>query len=160
EGLLAACRRLLKPHGIAYVSYNTKPGFHLRQPVREMMLWHSRGIDDPMTRVAQSRALLKFIGENIFDQKGSWGKLVREEIDLFSPRGDFYVAHEHLSQDNDAFYFHEFIESARRHGLQYLADAADHLDPASLPPEVRAAIEGMSEDLVAMEQYVDFLVGR
>lgn len=47
EGLLAACRRHLSPGGVAFVSYNTYPGNHLRQMVREMMLFHVRGVDEP-----------------------------------------------------------------------------------------------------------------
>ena len=160
EAILDACRRLLAPQGIAYVSYNAKPGWHLRLPVRDMMLWHVRDIADPHQRIAQSRNILTFVAGNVIARDSAWAKLVGEECALAVDRSDFYLAHEHLEEENEAFYFHEFIAAARRHGLKYLAEAIYHTNIDALPPEVRQALEGMSEDLVAMEQYVDFLKGR
>ncbi|MBY0229918.1 MAG: methyltransferase regulatory domain-containing protein [Gemmataceae bacterium] len=160
EAILASSKRLLAPHSIAYVSYNAKPGFHLRQPVREMMIWHVRDIPDPMERVAQARAILSFLSENAPHKDSAWCHLLREEAELALPRTDFYLAHEHLEGVNEGFYFHEFLAAARRHGLEYLAEAAYHTNTNGLPPEARQAVEAMSEDLPALEQYVDFLKGR
>jgi SAM-dependent methyltransferase/methyltransferase-like protein len=160
EALLAACRRLLAPQGIAYVSYNTLPGFHLRQPIGDLLRWHARGIDDPRDRVAQARAILSFVGTQLPGRDRAWTQVVHEELDLLASQPDFYIAHEHLEEDNAAFYFHQFIAAARRHGLQYLSEADCHINLEELPPDTRQAIESMSEDLVAVEQYVDFLSGR
>ena len=41
EAILAACRRLLAPQGIAFISYNPLPGFHMHAPVGEMLRFHS-----------------------------------------------------------------------------------------------------------------------
>src|SRR5262245_44196078 len=40
EKILAICRDHLAPGGIAYISYNVYPGWHLRGMVRGMMLYH------------------------------------------------------------------------------------------------------------------------
>ena len=41
ERLLAICRDNLAPNGVAYVSYNTLPGWHMRGMIRDMMIYHS-----------------------------------------------------------------------------------------------------------------------
>ena len=56
ERLLAICARQLQPAGIAYVSYNTLPGWRMRSVVRDAMTYHTRGIAEPGKRVAQARA--------------------------------------------------------------------------------------------------------
>ena len=52
---------------------------------------------------------------------------------------DAYLFHEHLEENNHAFYFHEFADAAKRHGLEYLAEAdlSDML-VSNFPPEVAA----------------------
>ena len=40
EKILAICKENLNPEGIAYVSYNTLPGWHLRQHPRHALLPH------------------------------------------------------------------------------------------------------------------------
>ncbi len=42
ERLLQLCRESLAPQGVAMISYNTLPGFHLRRMLREMMRIMSR----------------------------------------------------------------------------------------------------------------------
>src|SRR5579872_907571 len=42
DRLLALCAERLAPQGIAYISYNAYPGRHMRQMLREMMLYHIR----------------------------------------------------------------------------------------------------------------------
>jgi SAM-dependent methyltransferase len=59
--LLALCARHLSAHGVAYISYNTQPGCHMRQMAWEMMRFHVRAIEAPKERLDQGLALIKFI---------------------------------------------------------------------------------------------------
>src|SRR5262249_13120699 len=43
EKILSIFHNNLAPQGVAYVSYNAHPGSHLRDLVRDMMLFHVRG---------------------------------------------------------------------------------------------------------------------
>src|SRR4051812_46026142 len=61
DKLLAICEQNLAENGVAYVSYNTYPGGHMRDMAREMMRFHVSDFDDPRQRVTQARSLLKFI---------------------------------------------------------------------------------------------------
>src|ERR1700693_2505117 len=40
ERVLAIASEVLAPNGVAYVSYNALPGGHVRNAMRQMMLWH------------------------------------------------------------------------------------------------------------------------
>src|SRR5271154_2219077 len=64
ERILAVCREMLRPQGVAYISYNAYPGNHLRDLVRGMMRFHTAGFEDPIAMVGQARGLLKFLAES------------------------------------------------------------------------------------------------
>ncbi|MBV8140463.1 MAG: class I SAM-dependent methyltransferase, partial [Verrucomicrobia bacterium] len=64
ERILAICREMLNPQGVAYISYNAYPGNHLRDLVRGMMRFHTAGFEDPVDKVGQARGLLKFLAES------------------------------------------------------------------------------------------------
>lgn len=50
DKLLALCRELLTEQGIAFVSYNTLPGFHFRQMARDIAVYHTRNIREPQRK--------------------------------------------------------------------------------------------------------------
>src|SRR4051812_41655243 len=64
QKILDLCAAHLAPQGVAYLSYNTYPGWHLRQMAREMMLYHVAGIESPQESAAQATALVQFIRDN------------------------------------------------------------------------------------------------
>ena len=47
DRLLELCRAVLADRGIAYVSYNALPGGRLSGALRDMLVFHTAGIDDP-----------------------------------------------------------------------------------------------------------------
>ena len=50
---------------IAYISYNTYPGWHMLGSLRQMMLYHSRNTTDPLQKVTQAQQLLTFLAESV-----------------------------------------------------------------------------------------------
>jgi SAM-dependent methyltransferase len=160
DALLAACRRHLSPRGVAYVSYNTYPGNHLRQMVREMMLFHLRGVDDPARLLEQGIALARFVAESQ-SNPDVYGQLLRGELERFLSVDANYLLHDTLEEHNLPSYFHEFAERAAGHGLQYLAEADFHemLD-WGFQPEVARTLARLGANRIAREQYLDFLKCR
>src|SRR5262249_46161253 len=59
DKLLALCSAHLTEQGVAYISYNTYPGNHLRDLARGMMRYHAAHFPDPQQQIRQARALLK-----------------------------------------------------------------------------------------------------
>ena len=159
--ILELCRELLSPHGIAYVSYNTYPGWHLRATVREMMNFHARGFDDDRERIAQARALLNFLVESV-PQGNTYGQMLRDELELVRDRDDAYLFHEHLEICNTPLYFHQFAERAQAAGLGYLGEAAlsSMMLTQDVPPKVRETLQRIAPDIIRFEQYLDFLRNR
>ena len=69
EKILKICGRSLSPQGIAYISYNTYPGWKMNSMIRDMMLYHTRGIKEPNEKANQGRALIAFLSEAVTSEK-------------------------------------------------------------------------------------------
>ncbi len=161
ERLLAICARQLGPAGIAYISYNTLPGWRMRGVVRDAMTYHTRGIAEPATRVAQARAVLEFLAESVKDDASAYGSALRAEAELLRKQADYYILHDHLEEVNEPLYFHQFIERAARHGLGYLGEAnfAAMLG-AGYSQKVNETLARVAPDVLKREQFIDFLHAR
>lgn len=167
DRLLALCKSNLSPNGVAYVSYNAMPGGAIRQMARHIAKYHlaQRRISDPAQQVAETRALLQHLGEVKFVAPYEWAgyrQAIREEANLAAATSESVVYHDTLAEVNDAFYFHEFAAEAARHGLQFVGESnvTDLFNPY-FPPAVRQSMESIPPgDVVAREQYADFLKGR
>lgn len=166
DKLLQVCKQNLAPNGIAYVSYNTYPGWHMMGIIREAMLYHTRKITDPQSRARQARAMLDFLATSA--ENTSYGSFLKAyasflqgELKGVSSRGDAFLLHDELEEVNDPVYFHQFAERAARHGLQYVVEAElSSVLPDRFAPEVRETLQEMAQDLIEMEQFMDFLRNR
>jgi cyclopropane fatty-acyl-phospholipid synthase-like methyltransferase len=161
ERLLAICARQLRPAGVAYVSYNTLPGWRMRSVVRDAMTYHTRGIAEPAKRVAQARAMLEFLAESVKDDASAYGNALRTEAEHLRKQADYYILHDHLEEVNEPLYFHQFIERAARHGLGYLGEAnfATMLG-TGFSPQVNETLARVAPDVLKREQFMDFLRAR
>ena len=155
--ILAICRERLAPNGVAFVSYNTYPGWYLRQSVRDMMRYHVRQFEEPARRVEQARALVDFLANAVVDDRDPYSLLLRRELDVLSRTPEDYLFHEHLEEFNAPCYFHEFAARLQEADLQYLGDAYPHtMLQRELPDEVAETIGRIAPDIIALEQYSDF----
>ncbi|HVL11243.1 MAG TPA: class I SAM-dependent methyltransferase [Gemmata sp.] len=161
DKILAVCRDLLTPDGVAYVSYNTYPGWHMRGMIRDMMRYHATRFDTPALRVQQARALLDFLAQTARNDGGAYATLLRTELEHLRHQADHYLYHEHLEDVNNPLYFHEFVELARRHDLRYLGEARlTTMVTGNFGPEVQKALRVVAPDQVQAEQYMDFVRNR
>lgn len=159
QALLAACGRLLAPNGVAFVSYNVHPGGHLRAMLREMLLMHLEEIDEPARRFAAAREFLAWIAE-ARPEAGEATALAREAARL-AARPDASLFHDDLAENFHLCYFRDFCAQAGAHGLQYLAEAQFHeMQDLDLSPAARERLAAFAPDLVAREQYLDFIKER
>jgi methyltransferase-like protein/cyclopropane fatty-acyl-phospholipid synthase-like methyltransferase len=154
ERLMAVCRRLLAERGIAFISFNAYPGRHVRMMLREMMLSHTRDIQDPLTRVREARSFLELLQRSkVLSQ--AWAEVIEAEIRTVLSHGEGGLAHDDLGEVNDAFWFRDFAAHAHRHRLQYLgeSDFTEMFDHNS-------ALPWLANDVIEREQYLDFLKFR
>ena len=169
DKILEVCKQNLAPNGVAYVSYNTYPGWHMINIVRGLMLYHTRARGaqvDAQMRAAQARAVLRLFAEWCPAENNAYGSFLNMydqfldgKLEDARPRMDSLLLHDELEEINDPVYFYQFVERAEHHGLQYLADF-HHMGGGALAPEVSEALKGMARDLVDLEQYLDFLQNR
>ena len=162
EHLLALCNRALAAEGIAYISYNALPGCHLRRMAWEMMQFHVRDVVEPVERVRKAREFLEWLGNDTLE-RGAYGPAIRHEArHLLNDTQPAVLYHDDLSSINEPFSITGFIGQARKHGLEFLAEADYHeFNPALLGAEAQARFEAMcGDDRVVNDQYLDFLKGR
>jgi hypothetical protein len=103
--------------------------------LREILLRHTRAIQDPAKMLAEARQLL--------------AQLPHEEAASLLEQDDDILFHDDLAPINHPVWFHEFAAHAARHKLQYLGEADPHemFDPREIP----------ASTLLDREQYLDFL---
>lgn len=160
ERLLELCRDRLGPHGVACISYNTYPGFHLRRMLREMMRYHVAEFPDPRQQIDQSRTLLQFLiaGQVKLEE---YSAFLKHEADWILNRdSEAVLYHDDLAEVNIPFYFHEFVALARRFDLDYLAEADFFEMQDRIYPEPVVQALRQIDDPIRKEQYLDFLKCR
>jgi methyltransferase-like protein len=112
-------------------------------------------------RVAEGRKLLEFFSRSLAVGDAPYCRVLKADIDAILIRHDNYLLHDFFEVENHPLYFHEFVERATGHGLQYLGDAT----PATMyatryGPQVEQHLTRVSTDVVSMEQHLDLLRNR
>jgi SAM-dependent methyltransferase len=161
EKLLAVCSRHLAPGGIAYVSYNTLPGWNIRGIVRDAMRYHTRQFSDAATRVRQARATLDFLAQAVEGADAPYAMMLRAEAEMLRRQADHYVLHDHLEEFNEALLFHQFVARAARHRLRFLAESDFRtMLMGHVSATVEATLGRLAPDVLQREQFMDFLHNR
>jgi cyclopropane fatty-acyl-phospholipid synthase-like methyltransferase len=160
DRLLAVCRQNLAPQGIAYVSYTTFPGSHLRQMLREMLQFHLSRQQQAQGEPSPIKAFTQWLQSAT--HPGECAAMLKQELDRLREREEAVTHHDELNPDYRPVYFREFSERAASHGLRYVAEAEFYDMAESVrPPEVLATLQQWAgEDRIAKEQYLDFLKCR
>jgi SAM-dependent methyltransferase len=155
--MLALCRALLAPHGIAFLSFNTLPGWRLRGALREMLLAHCRGVEGAAARLDRARELLRLLAAAQAEAADPAIAYVRQEVRYLLTAHPSYLFHEYLAETNEPLLFRDFEALVRASGLQYLADATlATMFPSTLGPDAERALAAV-DDQAELEQLIDFV---
>ena len=159
--VLRVCVNNLSANGVAYVSYNTYPGWKSREMVREAMLFRAqhRG-GDVADRLDLGLGMVDFLAAHA---ASPWVKQSHAELQTtFKTANRSYITHEFLELYNAPCYFHEFMARAAVAGLNYMCDAqVANIYANNIPPAVRQdLINECGGSQVVLEQYMDFLNNR
>ncbi len=168
DKVLQVCQDHLAPQGVAYVSYNCYPGWHMMGIIRDAMLYRTRDTADPAQKAIQAREMLDFMSESVPADNSAFGAFLQSythflqgELKGVSSRGNAFLLHDELERVNDPVYFAQFAQHAAKHGLQYLAEAefAD-VFPKGFSATTMETLQHLSHNIVEMEQYLDYLRSR
>jgi methyltransferase-like protein len=161
EKILRICGERLNPNGVAFVSYNTLPGWHMRGMLRDMLRLEVGTEGTPEERVARARGFLGLFADLPSDGGSLAQRWLKSEVDLLGRLSGKYVFYEHLVEQNEPRYFRQFNDEAERAGLRYLGDAHFWtMVPERLGSEAAARVSAMANGIVEIEQYLDFLDPR
>lgn len=162
EKIFEICATRMNPNGIAYISYNTYPGWHMRGMIRDMMRYHSSRFNTPKLRTQQARALLDFLAQSVKgDNQNAYATLLKQELETLRHQADNYLYHEHLEENNEPLYFHQFADRAKAKGLKYLGEArVGTMVTGNFGPEIEKTLRMLATDQIQAEQYMDFLRNR
>ena len=160
ERLFEILQNILTPNGVAFVAYNTLPGWASVQTLRDMMIFHGRNFTDPQEQAIEARRMLEFVSENFSVNNSPYKELLETEIGFLDNAPYDVVIDDYLGSINSPSYFYKFIEKANEKGLAYLADS--DLPSMYLGNQTQKAAETLKDigDIVRQEQYVDFLNHR
>ncbi|HQU44338.1 MAG: hypothetical protein B7Z73_12495 [Planctomycetia bacterium 21-64-5] len=161
DKILDICGRQLAPSGVAFVSYNCYPGWHLRGTVYHLLRFATRDCDGPAERIRRARRLSEALAGSLAADGQADAAALKQELDLVAKQDDSYLFHEYLADVNEPIYFHEFIERAGAQGLRYLADTEFGLmSPDNLPQPVKQQVAAVASGPLEMEQFLDFVKNR
>ncbi len=161
EKLLQTCATHLAPAGLAYVSYNTYPGWSLQEMLLRMMRFDAEGGRTPHERISRARLLLDFLSTSMTNSENLYEAAVQANLGHLVEQTDAQLRHESLERRNQPVYFRQFIAQARSHGLQLVGDCtlgvrgSDFLDP-----DLELQLDRITTDPVQKEQYRDVVRNR
>ena len=165
DAILRVVRENLSQNGVAFISYNTYPGWKVKDVVRDLMLLAAKDKDSTEERLkAAKEALLVYkevlltkLGENYEDKIPA--KLLLHWIDSVLEKDDFYVAHEFLEDINDPFYFKDFNSMLVKNGLTYLCEYT--LEDIFVPDLGISRVDDYKndkfKDRIDLEQFIDIV---
>jgi len=161
QALLNFCRQALAPNGLAYISYNAQPGWANRRIVRETLLRSTAvreaSIEDKAARAIEvATQLLQDLPSNNY----AFGVLLAEELERVRGSKPGYVFHEYLTEFNDGFWFRDFVDQARSHGLAYVADAQFGRWEGHVPDEIKTPLAERGLEQMEREEAADLLGHR
>jgi len=161
EKLFEICRTHLAEQGVAYLSYNIYPGWHLRDTIRELACSCAAKSDPPNVRISHFVKLLRFLSKSLAEDESAHGKLLGGEVDLLLKQPVGYLFHDFLEDDNRPLYFHEFAARAATHDLQYVGEAVlNTMFATNFGPAISKNLLQVSTDVISIEQNMDLLRNR
>ena len=163
DKILNICNRNLSDRGVAYVSYNTYPGWKRLEQLRDIMLYSEKHApnDSLQERTAYTKNVLKLIAETMkLDERSTKISDYKiKNINRVLQSNDYYVGHEYLEAINDPVYVSEFIERAQQQGCAYIGDETLNRSFISwLDSDVEKNIRTLARDsYIDKEQYYDYV---
>ena len=164
DKLLDIISNHLADNGIAYVSYNTYPGWHTMDEVRQLMLFANRGHDESThkEKVLRGKTVGSLVGAQIlnYDNLKERNSKFLSALRSVMQKDDYYVGHDHLEPHNDPCYLYQFNDHLKANNLAYVGDADLTLSMVRTYDEsIADKLEQLAPNSQAdQEQYLDFML--
>lgn len=157
QHVLRICHEYLSPRGVAFISYNTLPGWHAKGMIREIIQHHAANHPgEPLQMIQEAKRFLADLAESVPESTG-YGKLLREQFHSLCQSDEAYLFHEQFEAVNEPRYFHQFNDEIKTASLHFICESSFAFVPSQSA--------GMPRRLATMpmlerEQTIDFLCNR
>ncbi|MEC8023288.1 MAG: methyltransferase domain-containing protein [Myxococcota bacterium] len=159
EALMKTISRTLAPDGLAYISYNITPGWHLRRVVRDSMLFMTAPDDEPRHQVKTAARFAHDMAE-LLPENVMHGRVFKAYAESAALSDAPFVFHDYLAPENNPVSFQDFNEQCARHGLTWLMEsAASDVRHPDLTDNLRLLIQHESSAMTR-ETLIDHAYGR
>ncbi|WP_107931181.1 class I SAM-dependent methyltransferase [Campylobacter concisus] len=165
DAILRVVRENLSQNGVAFISYNTYPGWKVKDVVRDLMLLAAEkkeGIRDKLEAAKEALLVYKdflLTKDNEYYEKKIPAKMLMHWVEEVLSKSDFYIAHEFLEDINDPFYFKDFNSMLVKNGLTYLCEYT--LEDIFVPDLGISKVDDYKndkfKDRIDLEQFMDIV---
>jgi len=156
QRVLEICREALSPGGVAYVGFNTDPGWALRKPVREVLraLSGREGFGD------SDETVLEGLHGALEGAGGAYSGALREAVRDMQAKGEM-LPFDDMAPVCDPVTLAQFAAWAEQAELAWLGEAelANTL-PGGISTSGEKWLANAAADRLLMEQLADLLSGR
>jgi len=157
HALLDICAERLTAHGIAYVSYNVRPGWHLNGVIRDVMRFHGEQFESEEEQVEQGLAMIRTLAKAHEGTDSAYARSLQRAVEMLGKFSKHYIFHDFMAPINVALLFTEFVAEVDQHGLQYLSEAEFRsMVMSGVDGPVQAMVQSLGRDLIRSQQYLDF----
>lgn len=162
EALLEFCRQALTKFGLAYISYNAQPGWTIRRLVREILqrdqTVRKAAIEQKVARATEVAA--RYLEDLLPYRNYAFAVILDNELENVRSCEPSHVFHDYISETNEGFWLHDFVDISHRHGLDYVTDAQFLPWEGDVPIELMASLAKRHPDPIAQEEAADLFGPR
>jgi ubiquinone/menaquinone biosynthesis C-methylase UbiE len=152
DAVLALAGRCLSPSGVAFVSYSTLPGGHIKQAVRDLLMFEVEGISDPQERLAVAHGKLQEVVDS-YPETEIAQKMLKARCKGLLDIPGAVLLHDDLGEVFHNLYLSDFLDHAGVHGLKFLTEADRVRCLEGISPEGSDCTDA---DIVANARATDF----
>lgn len=150
DALLDLCARRLRPGGLLYLNYNSRPGWNMRGLVRDFLLAQTAATTGLVTRAQEARDISARVASLTADEH-PYTQLIINEFRFVCDKDLSFIAHEYLAAHNRPYWRSEFLDLVQGHGLDHVADADFNYSSGRSPEDLalwlgEQALTGRSPD--------------
>ena len=156
EAVLVLAGRALSDEGVFFVSYNTLPGGHVRQVMREMLTHELNGVEGIEARMAAARAVLEDYAA-LRSGDDAVVSAIRAQAVAMLTRPDSVLFHDELGDVFAPQSLTRTVEASARQGLEFLDDSGKgRLGDGFLSDEATPEADASTAAIVRAAQSRDF----
>ncbi len=158
--LLTLAAKHLDKKGILLVEHLCMPGWAFKESIRKQVQYHVRNIEDPFQKIVAGRQYLNALARSVPDPFGQYRAIALVENETANQIPDLNFALEYFEEDIEPSFFHEFISTLDKTGLQYVCEASLGSMMINRFPNAMGALLPEDAELTEVEQYLDFITNR